>query len=78
MSPVREKFIKIIESLPYELEIEITKRNTIDILKEITQKYVEIYGIEDLSEQDKQVINSLINNNFNKVKSIFDERIAKK
>lgn len=60
MSPVREKFIKIIESLPYELEEEITKREVMDILKEITQKYVEAYGTDDLSENDKDCIKSLI------------------
>lgn len=64
MSPVREKFVKIIESLPYELEDEITKRETIDILKEITQKYVETYGTDDLSENDKDCISSLLGNNF--------------
>lgn len=66
MSPVREKFVKIIESLPYELEEEITKRETIDILKEITQKYVETYGTDDLSENDKECIISLIGNNYDK------------
>ena len=69
MSPVREKFVKIIESLPYELEEEITKRDTIDILKEITKKYVEAYGTADLSENDKECINSLIGNNFNNEKN---------
>lgn len=66
MSPVREKFVKIIEALPYELEEEITKRETIDILREITQKYVETYGTDDLSENDKECINSLLSNNFDK------------
>lgn len=66
MSPVREKFVKIIEALPYELEDEITKRETIDILREITQKYVETYGTDDLSENDKECINSLLSNNFDK------------
>lgn len=66
MSPVREKFIKIIESLPYELEEEIKKRETIDILKEITQKYVETYGTDDLCESDIECIKNLIGDNFNK------------
>lgn len=64
MSPVREKFIKIIESLPYELDTEILKRNTKEILQEITQKYVDTYGISDLSENDKDCIRSLIGNKF--------------
>lgn len=62
MSPVREKFIKIVESLPYNIDEEILKRDTKDILQEITQKYVEIYGTEDLSEDDKECIKSLIGN----------------
>lgn len=62
MSPVREKFIKIIESLPYELDEEILKRDTKEILQEITQKYVDTYGIDDLSENDKDCIISLIGN----------------
>lgn len=64
MSPVREKFIKIIESLPYELDTEILKRNTKEILQEITQKYVDTYGVSDLSENDKDCIRSLIGNKF--------------
>lgn len=60
MSPVREKFVKIIESLPYELDEEILKRDTKEILREITQKYVDTYGTDDLSENDKDCIQSLI------------------
>lgn len=60
MSPVREKFVKIIESLPYDIDEEILKRDTKDILQEITQKYVETYGTDDLSENDKECIRSLI------------------
>ncbi len=32
MSPIREKFIKIIESLPYNIDEEIFKRDTKEIL----------------------------------------------
>lgn len=60
MSPVREKFVKIIESLPYELDEEILKRDTKEILQEITQKYVDTYGTDDLSENDKECIRTLI------------------
>lgn len=60
MSPVREKFIKAIEALPYDIDKEILKRDTKEILQEITQKYVEMYGITDLSEDDKECIQSLI------------------
>ena len=62
MSPIREKFIKVIESLPYDLDEEILKRDTKEILQEITQKYVDTYGVEDLTENDKECIRSLIGN----------------
>ncbi len=62
MSPVREKFVKILESLPYDINEEIFKRDAKDILQEITQKYVDTYGVDDLSEDDKECIRSLIGN----------------
>lgn len=60
MLTIKEKIVKVIESLPYDLDKEIVKRDTKEILQEITQKYVEIYGVEDLSEDDKECIQSLI------------------
>jgi hypothetical protein len=60
MSKIREKFVKVIESLPYDLDEEILKRDTKEILQDITQKYVEMYGINDLSVNDKECIQSLI------------------
>ena len=60
MSPIREKFVKVIESLPYNIDEEIFKRDTKEMLQEITQKYVDIYGVEDLTENDKECIRSLI------------------
>lgn len=60
MSSVREKIIKIIQALPYELEEEIKARDTFDILKEITQIYVNEYGVEDLSEDDRECIQSIL------------------
>lgn len=60
MSPVRENFVNVIESLPYNLDEEILSRDTKDILQEITQKYVKLYGITNLSEDDKECIQSLI------------------
>ena len=68
MSPVREKFVKIIEALPYELEEEIKTRDTFSIMKEITENYVATYGTDDLSEDDKEVINNVLGNNFNNFK----------
>ena len=65
MTPVREKFVNIIENLPYELEEEIKTKKTIDILKDVTQRYVDSYGTDDLSEDDKEIIQSLIGNNKN-------------
>ncbi len=62
MSPIREKFIKIIDSLPYDIDEEILKRDTKEILQEITQKYVDTYGADDLSEDDKDCIRVLIGN----------------
>lgn len=62
MSPVREKFVKIIESLPYDIDEEILKRDVKSILQEITQKYVETYGTDDLFEDDKDCIRALIGN----------------
>lgn len=60
MSPIREKFIKAIEALPYDIDEEIKHRETIDILKDVTQKYVELYGVDGLSENDKECIQSLM------------------
>lgn len=60
MSPIREKFVKVIESLPYNIDEEILKRSTKEILQDVTQKYVDTYGTSDLSENDKMCIESLI------------------
>ena len=60
MSPVREKFVNVIESLSYNLDEEIFKRDTKEIFKDIIQKYVDTYGTEDLTENDKECIRSLI------------------
>lgn len=64
MSKVRERFVKIIESLPYDLQEEIYKRNTFDILKDVTQRYFDAYGTDDLSDEDKEVIHNVLGNNF--------------
>ena len=60
MSEIREKFITVLESLPYDLDREVLKRDTKEILQEITQKYVDMYGIADLSEDDKECRQSFI------------------
>ncbi len=64
MSPVREKFIEIIESLPYNLQEEIYKRKTFDILKDVTQRYFDTYGDNDLSDEDKKVLHNVLGDNF--------------
>lgn len=60
MSPIREKFVNVIDSLPYDINEEIFKRDTKEILQEVTKKYVDTYGVQDLSENDKDCIMSLI------------------
>lgn len=60
MSPVREKFIKVVESLPYDIDQEIFKRSTKEILEDVAKKYIDTYGTDDLSENDKECIRSLI------------------
>ena len=60
MSEIKEKFIKAVEALPYDLDKEILKKDTKDILQEVTQKYVVMYGTSDLSEDDQECIQSLI------------------
>ena len=60
MSEIKEKFIKAVEALPYDLDKEILKKDTKDILQEVTQKYVDMYGTSDLSEDDQECIQSLI------------------
>lgn len=64
MSPIREKFIKIIDSLPYDLDKEVLTKNTKEILQDITKLYVTTYGTNDLSVNDKECIQSLIGFNF--------------
>lgn len=64
MSPVREKFIKVIESLPYDLQEEIYNRKTFDILKDVTQRYFDTFGDDDLSETDKEILHSVLCDNF--------------
>lgn len=60
MSEIKEKFIKAVEALLYDLDKEILKKDTKDILQEVTQKYVDMYGTSDLSEDDQECIQSLI------------------
>ncbi len=60
MSPIREKFVNIIKNLPYNIDEEILKKSTEEILKDVTQRYVDTFGVEDLTEDDKECIRALI------------------
>ena len=64
MSPIREKFIIFIDSLPYVLDKEVLKKNSKDILQDVTKLYVDTYSTDDLSANDKECIQSLIGFNF--------------
>lgn len=64
MSPIREKFIKIIDSLPYDLDKEVLNKNTKEILQDVTKLYIDTYSTDDLSANDKECIQSLIGFNF--------------
>ena len=74
MSPVRERFINIIETLPYDIDEGIYNKKTLQILKDVTQRYVDTYGIDDLSDEDKEVIHNVLEDDFsdiNKAKTNF-------
>lgn len=60
MSQIRENFIKAIESLPYNIDEEVLKKDTKTILQEVVQKYIDLYGTEGLSENDIECVESLI------------------
>lgn len=68
MTPVREKFVKVVESLPYNLEEEIFKKNTYEILKDVTQRYVDTYGMDDLSFEDQDLIHNVLCDNYDMFK----------
>ena len=62
--------------MPYDIDTEVLKRDTKDILQEITEKYVETYGTEELSEDDKNCIKALIGNKM--YTSIFSKILSTK
>ena len=41
---------------------EIFQKDTFSILKDVTQKYVDMFGINDLSEEDRETIKTVIGN----------------
>ena len=60
MSKVRENFIQAIEALPYDIDEELKHKNIFSILKDVTQKYVELFSTDDLEENDKICIQSML------------------
>ena len=64
MSPIRERFIKVIEAFQYDIQKEIYNKKTFDILKDVAQKYFDIYGDSDLSDEDKEILHNILGDNF--------------
>ncbi|MBR1884656.1 MAG: hypothetical protein IJ809_07045 [Clostridia bacterium] len=62
MSEVKARFIKTIESLPYDIDEEVLKKDFNEIIYDVTKKYVDTYGVDDLSEGDKECIRNIIGN----------------
>lgn len=60
MSIVKERIIKIIHKLPYNIDEEIYKKDAQEILQDITKKYIDIYGTSDMSDSDKECIKELL------------------
>ena len=60
MSNIKDKFIKAIESLPYDIDEELKTKESIIILQDVTKKYVELFGTDDLNENDKMCIQSIL------------------
>ena len=60
MTKVRENFIKAVESLPYDIDEEAKTKDNITLLQDVTKKYVELFGIDDLDENDKMCIESIL------------------
>lgn len=60
MSKINENFIKAIESLPYDIDKELKTKESITILQDVINKYVELFGTDDLTENDKMCIQSIL------------------
>lgn len=60
MLKIKDKFINTIENLPYDIDKEILKKDVKEILEDVVKRYVETYGIEDLSEKDKKCIKEIL------------------
>lgn len=60
MSKINENFIKAIESLSYNIDEEVINKDCISILKDVTQKYIELFEINDLNEDDRNCIKNIL------------------
>ena len=60
MSKINENFIKAIESLSYNIDEEVINKDCISILKDVTQKYIELFEIIDLNEDDRNCIKNIL------------------
>ena len=76
MLSVRENFIKAIESLPYDIDKEAKTKDNIILLQDVTKKYVELFGLDDLDENDKMCIESILS--AREPQKIFQEKIIRK
>lgn len=63
MSKIKENFIKAIESLPYDIDKELKNKGSLIILQDVTKKYLEEFGTDNLSENDKTCIQSILSDN---------------
>ena len=60
MSKIRERFIKTIDKLPYDIDEEIKVSSVEKILSDVVNKYLELYGSQNLTESDMELIENLI------------------
>ena len=76
MLSVRENFIKAVEALPYDIDEEAKTKDNITLLQDVTKKYVELFGLDDLDENDKMCIESILS--VREPQKIFQEKIIRK
>ena len=69
MSKIKENFIKAIESLPYDIDKELKNKESLIILQDVTKKYLEEFGTDNLSENDKTCIQSILYDNNKNISS---------
>lgn len=57
---IKEDFINAIKALPYNIDEEIPNKKTEEIIKDVIQKYLNMYGTKDLSENDIECAESFV------------------